>query len=239
MCLGSQLRLGGEFTGNKNLTYTFIPPNKWNVLFEAFRFKVPNAPLPLYHPAAYSTATLCPLMGLESTNGSRAGSYRWRRTHNEIPLSRQGLVKWLGISNGLNLGHMPSLGQELRDSADRAGEHPFPVQVTSSPSTTPSLSNGQWFPRMPRALKFTSPAATCAVSGLSLRHVSLQPLQVRSELQQSSCVWGDPHTNGGLGMVGSAPTSYALKTYARWFLKGFATKILFQKEGLTLAFQTR
>lgn len=38
--------------------------------------------------------------------------------HNEIPLSRQGLVKWLGISNGLSLGHMPSLGQELRDSAD-------------------------------------------------------------------------------------------------------------------------
>lgn len=42
-------------------------------------------------------------------------------THNEIPLSRQGLVKWLGISNGLSLGHLPSLGQELRDSADWTG----------------------------------------------------------------------------------------------------------------------
>lgn len=53
------------------------------------------------------------------------------------------------------------------------------------------------------------------------------------------CLGGIPTPMGGLGMVGSAPTSYALKTYARWFLKGFATKILFQKEGLTLAFQTR
>lgn len=79
------------------------------------------------------------------------------------------------------------------------------------------------------------PSLYCAVSGLSLRHVSLQPLQVRSE---SMCL-EDPSTNRDPGLVGSAPTSYALKTHAQWLLTGSVTKILFQKEGTTLALQTQ
>lgn len=118
---------------------------------------------------------------------------------------------------------------------EQSREASFPEQASSYPSPTLSFIKGRWFPYMPRAGKLSSPASTCAVSGLTLRHVSLQPLQVRSE---SMCL-EDPSTNRDPGLVGSAPTSYALKTHAQWLLTGSVTKILFQKEGTTLALQTQ